>query len=55
MKEQLKDIQKLTSKDLQNYIVISQRSAERMHKDIKNEYGIKYVTIHHLKLYLKIK
>lgn len=50
----LNEIQKISAKDLRNYMVISESSSVKLLTDIKKEYDIKIVTIHHLMRYLKI-
>ena len=48
------DLQKITIKELAVKMAISQRSAERLYKDIKEEYKTRIVTISHVKNYLNI-
>lgn len=48
------EIMKIGKKDLSVKMAISERSASTLLTDIKKEYGIKIVTMSHVKHYLKI-
>lgn len=48
------EFKKMTFKDIQNSLEVSECTAKKILKDIKNEYDIKIVTYRHLKMYLKV-
>ena len=48
------EIKKITVKELAVKMAVSPRSAQDLISDIKKEYGIKIVTMSHIKHYLKI-
>lgn len=48
------DLTKITCKELSVKMAISKSAAERLHKDIKDEYKTRIVTISHVRHYLNI-
>ncbi len=47
-------LQRITCKDIQNLLIVSQATAQRYFADIKNSYGIEVVTYKHFTTYFKI-
>lgn len=50
----LPNLKKLSAKDLQTQIQISESTAKKLLSDIRTEFCIKFVTQHHLQKYLKV-
>lgn len=50
----LPNLKKLSAKDLQIQIQISESTAKKLMSDIRSEFSIKFVTQHHLQKYLKV-
>lgn len=48
------ELQKITVKDCANYLNVSESTAKRYLRDIKEHFKIKIVTLKHLKKYLNV-